>query len=400
MSGVADTSRRFGEGLIMGRRKTAAEIRAGAKPLDVPPNTPSPRILALATIPTDRRRIEDALASHDAELLIVDRIEQAAKLLAESSFDLVLAPILDCESGCTDFERFAAIAGSCACVALCDEVSAGIALRALRAGASDIVCASMTSGEMAQRIRSASDRTRESRRVERERTRKFERLRRFTKTLLQERRELLGQVTDLCASLSAAHEEMASGIQQVALASEFNSIIRQDLNVESLLRTVLEYLLPRIGPTNAAIFLPASSGDFSLGAYVNYDCPKDTAEVLLEHLACSLAPAFEDESDIVMLGSEHELLARLGEGAHWLEDSSLVAFSCRQQDECLAVVALFRDRRTPFGAALMPMLKTVRDLFARQLGRIVHTHHRHIPKHKWGSLGDAGDEPGDIDLAA
>ena len=71
----------------------------------------------------------------------------------------------------------------------------------------------------------------------------------------------------------------------VTLASEFNSLIRQELDLESLLRVSVEFILGKSGPTNAAVFLPAASGDYSLGAYVNYDCPKDSAEVLMDQLA-------------------------------------------------------------------------------------------------------------------
>ena len=74
-------------------------------------------------------------------------------------------------------------------------------------------------------------------------------------------------------------------MKNIALASELNTIFRQELDLESLLRTVLEYTLRKVGSTNAAIFLPSSTGDFTLGAYVNYDCPRDTAETLLDHLA-------------------------------------------------------------------------------------------------------------------
>ena len=44
-------------------------------------------------------------------------------------------------------------------------------------------------------------------------------------------------------------------------ALEFTGLIKQELDIENLLRTTLEYVLGRSGPTNAAVFLPTTSGD-------------------------------------------------------------------------------------------------------------------------------------------
>jgi hypothetical protein len=189
----------------------------------------------------------------------------------------------------------------------------------------------------------------------------------------------------------------------VTVASEFNSLIRQELDIEGLLRSVLEYLLTKTGPTNAAIFLPSASGDFTLGAYVNYDGPKDSGEVLLDHLAAALAPRFESEHGVVHLCGRDEIAARLGECAEWLGDASMSAFACHNEEECLAVCVVFRDRRVPFPADTGPVLETISALFAKQLTRVVKVHHRHLPPSQWGTdCGPADDDDGapDIDLAA
>src|SRR6185436_11876429 len=109
-------------------------------------------------------------------------------------------------------------------------------------------------------------------------------------------------------------------VLELSIASEFNGLIRQELDVESLLRTALEFILAKTGPTNAAVFLPATSGDFSLGAYVNYDCPKDTADVLLDHLAVVIAPRMEHQAELKSLATPEELAAFLGDDAHWLAE--------------------------------------------------------------------------------
>lgn len=210
----------------------------------------------------------------------------------------------------------------------------------------------------------------------------------------------MNQLGTVCTDMAGACRDLTGQMKQVALAAELNTIFRQELDLESLLRTVLEYTLKKVGSTNAAIFLPGSTGDFTLGAYVNYDCPRDTAETLLDHLADIIAPAFEHRDDIAVMKGLGSIRAEPGTGGEWLEDSSVTAFACRVDGECLAVVVLFRDRRTPFTPASVQTVRVIRDLFAQQLSRVIRTHHRHLPKHQWGGFFGEKSGPDDVDLAA
>lgn len=185
------------------------------------------------------------------------------------------------------------------------------------------------------------------------------------------------------ADLLTAYHDLAEQMACVGLTAEFNSLIRQELDLESLLRTVLEFVLAKLGPTNAAIFLPSTTGDYSLGAYVNYDCPRDTAEVLLDHLASVVPERFEDEPHTVLMRSEHALIERFDNHADWLDGHAVACLACRHDDECLAVLAFFRDRRTGFSDEHVSMLDSISGLFAEQLARVIHIHHRHLPKDQW-----------------
>ena len=78
----------------------------------------------------------------------------------------------------------------------------------------------------------------------------------------------------------------------------------------------------------------------------------------------------------------------------------MACFSCRHDDECLAVVTLFRDRRTGFGEDHVATLDTISELFGGQLARVIHIHHRHLPKEKWGLSDDADDGADDYGMAA
>jgi GAF domain-containing protein len=194
-------------------------------------------------------------------------------------------------------------------------------------------------------------------------------------------------------------------VKNVTNVSDFKGLIRGELDIEALLRTTLEFVLARSGPTNAAVFLPTTSGDYSLGAYVNYDCPKDTCDVLLDHLANAVAPRFETAvapGGMTHLTDPEALNEFLGDDADWLKGSHVFGFPCSHEGECLAIFMLFRDHRSPFTQPLIEQVHTVGELFAAQLARVIHIHHRHLPKHKWGMIGDPPAETDDYggDMAA
>ena len=50
------------------------------------------------------------------------------------------------------------------------------------------------------------------------------------------------------------------------------------------------------------------------------------------------------------------------------------------------------------------MLSIIAEHFGSQLARVIHVHHRHLPKDQWGGfetdMDDEDDGFGDIDLAA
>lgn len=276
------------------------------------------------------------------------------------------------------------------------------AIEAMRSGAVDLINGSEGPDNARPAIHAALERAR----IARHREDRTERLRTVCRKLNTARHEVTNQVSDMCNDLVDAYRELSGEIDKLSVSGEFNGIVRQELEIESLLRVVLEYILAKSGPTNAAIFLPASGNEYSLGAYVNADIPKSSVDSLLDHLAEVLAPRFEHRPGVHQYDSRRDVHRLMGADAHWLPDQTLLAFPCHHDDECLAIVTLFRDDHEPFSAEIVQILETISGLFSRQLARIIHVHHRHLPKHKWGALGDEPDSydfddgPDDIDLAA
>lgn len=257
------------------------------------------------------------------------------------------------------------------------------AARAIRLGVHDII-AGDAKPDTADILRAAAFARAAGERA-RGRARSRLRLARTVDQLREGHTQLLRQVGDLAAGVGGTCRTLADQMERVALGAEFNAVIRQELELEGLLRTTLEYVLKKAGSTNAAIFLPSSSGDYTLGAYINFDLAKDTAETLLGQLADELAPACECHRELTMITTADELgVSSVGED-HWLGESTFAVRACWSDSECIAVLAIFRDRRHPFPEAVRPALGVVTDLFGAQLSRVIKTHYRSKPKEEWGA---------------
>jgi hypothetical protein len=261
----------------------------------------------------------------------------------------------------------------------------------LRTGALDLHSTDLPDDELASGIECAARRARNRLRERRQ----VARLQRICRRIGSDKTPRGREVRSLCVDFLAAYQELSEQMNRVTIAAEFNSLIRQELDVESLLRTTLEFVLSKSGPTNAAVFLPTTSGDYSLGAYVNYDCPKETIDILLDHMANAIAPRFEALLEVAHLTRAAELERYIGGDGVWMGEPHVIAFACRHEKECLSIFVLFRDRKTPYPPALVEQMKTVRDLFTMQLAKVIKIHHRHIPKDKWGALGDPEEDSGD-----
>lgn len=349
-----------------------------------PISVTAPRVLVAGLEGAARDALVRRLTQFGASVMHVCSAAEALGRIRADEFDLlVCAESLPDSKGADLIGTLTQLDQALVCVVTAATPTLDAAVGAMRGGASDFWSAGMPADALRDRFDAALRRARELQ-ARRER---FDRLRRLCKQLNGARQEVSRQVGSLCTDLADAYKELSDQFGKVTLACEFSGVVRQELEVESLLRTTLEFVLAKLGSTNAAIFLPASSGEYSLGAYVNYDVPKDTAEVLLDHLAAVLAPRFEKQTEVTIMACAKSLEDKLGEHAHWMGESAVAALACRHDDETLAVIVLFRDRRSGFNGEHRESLRVIGDIFGRQLARVIHVHHRHIPKDQWGLSG-------------
>lgn len=261
-------------------------------------------------------------------------------------------------------------------IVITEKPSLESAIQALRAGACDFVVKPLDLADLSNRIRLALQKQTRAK----SHATQVRRLRRLCKKLNQARHEVSQQVDILCNDLVTAYQELACQMNQVVQTSEYGIVIRDELDLEQVLRRTLEYLVDKAGPTNAAIFLPSSMDEYGLGGYVNYDCTPQSADMLLQHLADVMAPRVAEADALVHVTDNAALDAWIADDAAWLHDSHLLAFACRNDNETLAVIALFRDGGEPFDEALVETCQAIGPMLGESLARLIRIHHRHMPE--------------------
>ncbi len=259
-------------------------------------------------------------------------------------------------------------------------------LEAVRAGAVDWIDLSHDEAELTDRLRHALDLGRE----DRARDERIARLKGICRKLSMTRGEFSKQIDSLNEGLN----EFRDRVDEAAIVGEFRGLLSQELDVEDLLRTAMQYMLTKTGATNAAVFLPGSKPtQFGLGAYVHYDCPRTTAEPLLQRLADEICPRIAAADDILRFADTGEFIESIGLEASVLDECELVAWPAHHGEECMGVFFLFRSRTEPFKDELAGLIDALRPVFAAQMAKLVRVHHR--SKFSWpesrGSAGDAED---------
>ena len=261
------------------------------------------------------------------------------------------------------------------------------AQRALRAGADDYLAADAQSDEWSARIDAALDRKSHDIAAEQ----RIDRLQKLCKKLNRAREDVSSQVDILCNDLVTAYQELACQMQNVVQSTQYSDLVKDELDLEALLRRTLEHLMEKVGPANAAIFLPASMDEYSLGGYVNYDCSAAAADLLLTHLADHLAPRVAVTDDLVHLTDPEMIQQWAGDAPHAMDTTGLVAVPCMHGEECLAVLVLFRDLDLPFTDDHLGRMSSLAPLLGSALEKIIRVHHRSVFNAESMEHDDDGD---------
>ena len=192
----------------------------------------------------------------------------------------------------------------------------------------------------------------------------------------EERHRIIEENDSLCNDLANAHCDTQKKMRQVAFGAEFQTLIGQELDVESMLRTALGYMLTRLGATNAAVYLREGDVDWGLGAFINYDRQQDQFQALVDTLGSAVCPIITSEKQLKRYTDGESFANFLDIDPIDYSGSEVVTFGCFYENTCRAVVVLFRGDTRPFDAESIETMDTLRSIFGQQLGVILKIHQR------------------------
>ena len=251
-------------------------------------------------------------------------------------------------------------------------VDSDLAIRSIRSGACDVLQLPRHLDELTTRVHRAAVNAK----TDRGREERIERLAEACERLRASKNEMSDQVDVLCGDLATAWSSIKDQMSIVETTTEFRTLIGQELDVEQMLRTSLEYIMEKVGPTNGVVYLREAEGDYGVGAYVNYEWQDRNILPTLEQLGTAVCPQMLNDPGLLKFDDASDFAQCEGVDTALFADAEVVACSCPRADDCLAVLVLFRRDTTPFTDSMASVLDALRTVLAEQLGRILRVHKR------------------------
>lgn len=357
-------------------------------------NARTPCALLVGGDATTASKVRSAASRCGIDLVVMPPDESARSALVARKFDVVLLAD-EADTARSLAPVVARLAPATKTMVLSRRVSVGAVIEAMRSGAIDYVTLPFEDAEFGRRLLVAVERSR----GEQEREDRAARLRRLSRQLEESddatddaAPESPTEPTDGPPAVAGEPDELALSVpastpmdeREIDMAAEYRSLLRQELDLEDLLRVGVEYLIGKTGATNAAVYLPSGEGVWSLGAYVNYNCPRATAQPMLVRLAEDLCPELARQDDLMRFEDTTEFIESLGLEKTQLGHCDMVAWPCNArrngdpsaEQDCLAVFVLFRDKLKGFPDELAGIIDTLRVVFAEQVAMVLRIHHR------------------------
>lgn len=328
--------------------------------------------------PAVREALADALAAPRRRIMQAGSVDEARALLKTTEIDIVVVDVNLPDGNGIDFaEQLKADERGIQSIVITGDATLPRAVQAIRAGVCDFLTKPLHLDELNGCVNRALQRHAADHRV----AHRLDRLRQLCKKLHKARHQVTQQVDVLCNDLVSAYQELAEQMKHVQTATQFKTIIEQELELEPLLRTTLQYILKASGPANVVLFLPGAGagsvpGEQSVGGYVNYSMDRSNIEFILDRFVAIVAPRVSDLTEPLELKSDAEMTTWLGESFPFIERSHVIALPCRHENENLAGMLLFRDTNEPLPEELLGTLTALAPVLGAQLVKLITIHHR------------------------
>lgn len=207
------------------------------------------------------------------------------------------------------------------------------------------------------------------------------RLKSAVRRLNQSRRMVSKKVDLLCNDLVSAYGDLSRQVGDLRNQESFRKLIESSSDLEQMLCHAMDWILRNTGYCNLAVWLAADDADFQLGAYMKYTIPGDPG--LTEAIKKNLVPMVAREGLVHIEGHDTKKFLSPAE-LKYLNGQTVLATNCTYLGESLAVLAMFRDEKSPFTDDDVAMLRAIAPVFATALAAVVRKHE------DYESTGDAG----------
>ncbi|HUO06936.1 MAG TPA: response regulator [Phycisphaerae bacterium] len=248
-----------------------------------------------------------------------------------------------------------------------------VCLDAWRAGASDMLLAPIQPNDVQRSLNGVAERRAQMERL----TKRNLRLRQVCKQLNKARHEIGQQVDLLCNDLVRAYQEMAQQLNVTQITAEYSQALDEEIEVEGILRKTMEWVLRKVGPINAAVYLPDAERHFALGAYLNLDTEADA--LLINDIGETVVKQAESAGQAVAIDDDRAIEHLFGSAGERLKGRSWLSVACNVRRECLAVIVIFRSKVQPIDASIRTMIDAIAPVLGERIDQALGLYHRLHP---------------------
>jgi DNA-binding response OmpR family regulator len=301
-------------------------------------------VLVIDADPSVARMVEEGVKPAGAAPGDIRRVRHAATLEAaelemrRSPADVVFINLQVADNAGTELIRsFKRRWPKAEAIAISRVRRSEVCLEAWRAGAADMLHEPLHPREVQQALAQLSVRKAGVDRL----AERNERLRIVCRRLNKARHEISQQVDLLCNDLVRAYQDMAQQLNQTQLAADYSQSLKSEIEIEGILRRTMEWILQRLGPINAAVYLPNGEDHFALGAYLNLDTQADGP--MIEAIGKTVVQQVRS-TNVLSMDTDAALAEQFGDEARLLRGRMWLAMSCRTPRDCLAALVIFRKQ--------------------------------------------------------
>ncbi len=247
-----------------------------------------------------------------------------------------------------------------------------LVMNMMRNGASDVFCLPRDLGVIKERIELVMSKNTTSQLAEK----KNKEFKRLYEEVHQAHGAAVEEIESLSHTLANGQCDQEQKMRLVAMAAEFRTLVNQELEVESMLRTSLEYLLHRLGPTNAAVYIREGDVGWGIGAYINYDRQGENYSEFLQTLGEQACSTIAQEKTLRVFTDGSSFTNWIDTDELDFDGNEVISVGCFDGDKCMAIIVFFRSDSKRFDNESLKIVETISPLFGAQLGSILKIHRR------------------------